>query len=899
MQSTPTLIYRLLNKDYPESFSAYSPDKTDFHDLVCSILPQGWVLSRGDIWFYCAPPSHSVPLQGWKIHVSATLGNCRRVLKTILSVLLKYQDVSFKFALDRAVLSLINSKTWPRGGSGKFITIYPSSRVRFLELLKELDAATTGFLGPYILSDQRYKLSRVVFYRYGGMRSHSVLEVTGERIPVLRRPDGQAEPDKRLAYPVLPSWEEPIAPAGDNSPADNDNPRLLHNRYAIETAVSFSSAGGVYIARDQKTGNKVVVKEARPLIQSGEDHDAVTLLKKEHRLLTVLADTGMAPQPIDLFQEWEHWFLVEEFLEGVSIGQHAAASSLLLRTRTTLAERNQWSERFSRIGSELVRVLGVLHSHGIVFGDLSTTNIIITPSGNELKIIDFEGAHQVGVDQPADIYTPGFLSEHRLKGGHARPEDDYYAAGAVLLACLLPINGLIHLNPNAHQKFLAAISSDLSVPQNVPKLIDKLMDTSHSSSEPVLSISEPLSVQTNSGYHQDTALGYEFVVEDIARHLNGVASYSRNDRLYPADPKVFSTNPLSLAYGAVGVAYALRKISGHVPSPAVDWIFQRQIDPAAYPPGLYVGMSGIAWSLLEMGFVDKAEGTFQSACDHPLLFKTADVFHGVAGWGMTALRFFEATANEFYLVQARRAGESLLASRQQSDRGFHWNSGERPVGLAHGSSGVALFLLYLYLATRDQRYLSAGLKALNFDLASGVLTRDGGLSWGRSADATSILYPFWRFGSAGIGIVVARYYSVLKLPRLRAILEKIYIDADRKFAVFPGQFCGLAGIGEFLLDLHDMTGEQRFLESARRIADGILLFRVEREGSAFPGETASRLCCDYGTGSAGIGLFLNRLLGRQGSDFLTDFLLPNWHWKGEQDEIPEADLEFAAITQEV
>jgi hypothetical protein len=52
-------------------------------------------------------------------------------------------------------------------------------------------------------------------------------------------------------------------------------------------------------------------------------------------------------------------------------------------------------------------------------------------------------------------------------------------------------------------------------------------------------------------------------------------------------------------------------------------------------------------------------------------------------------------------------------------------------------------------------------------------------------------------------------------------------------------------------------------------------FRVERQGIAFPGDMLSRLSCDYGSGSAGIVLFLNRLQGQRGSDFMLDCLFEN------------------------
>ncbi len=85
---------------------------------------------------------------------------------------------------------------------------------------------------------------------------------------------------------------------------------------------------------------------------------------------------------------------------------------------------------------------------------------------------------------------------------------------------------------------------------------------------------------------------------------------------------------------------------------------------------------------------------------------------------------------------------------------------------------------------------------------------------------------------------------------------------------------GLAGLGDFMLDMHELTGEAKYLESAVKVGEGIMQFRVERgQGVAFPGDMLSRLCCDYGTGSAGIGLFFNRLLHKHKSDFMLDCLL--------------------------
>ena len=150
---------------------------------------------------------------------------------------------------------------------------------------------------------------------------------------------------------------------------------------------------------------------------------------------------------------------------------------------------------------------------------------------------------------------------------------------------------------------------------------------------------------------------------------------------------------------------------------------------------------------------EPAEEIFRSTFQHPLVSQSPDLFHGMAGWAMAALRFFLVTGKEEYLEQAEGAGRELIASCRKSDRGYNWSSSdESPLGLAHGSSGVGLFLLYLHLITKNGNYLAAALQGLDFDLAAGARTKDGGLSWSENAESASPLYPYWRLGSAGIGI---------------------------------------------------------------------------------------------------------------------------------------------------
>ena len=572
MRTRHNPIYRLLNRDYHETFDLYTARQNDFHDMVSEQLPTGWEIKRNGIWFHCGNAKNVVPEQGWKIHISAARANAREVLGRVISVLFAAGDSNFKFALDLPTLFLLNGKNWPRGGSGKFITIYPANG-RFLELIEQLHLATREFRGPYILSDHCYKDSHSVFFRYGGMKLREVLDVRGERTPMLVGPDGTQVPDRRAAYPATPAWVEPILNMPEQSAGVEDSYSLREGRYQIEGVIDFSNAGGVYRAIDRHSGNNVIIKEARPGIETSDNNDAIALLKKEHRFLTLLADTGIAPQPVELFQEGTHWFLAQEYVKGLSLGAHSATRNVLLRTRPSQDDFQSWYGTFRQIALRLIESVRILHSRNIVFSDLSPNNVIVTEA-NELKLIDFEGAYQSGVDQPSAVYTPGFVSQHRLEGAVAGFEDDFYSLGAVLMAYLMPVNGLFHLKPEAKKDFISSIERDARLPQSAAQMVLALMERGETDLGTAANLSSAFPPEGAAAPEltPEPAQEYSKVLDGIIQHTFQIATFDRTDRLFPADPKLFATNPLSLAYGACGVAYAVKKVTDRVPQPITDWI---------------------------------------------------------------------------------------------------------------------------------------------------------------------------------------------------------------------------------------------------------------------------------------------------------------------------------------
>jgi hypothetical protein len=351
-------------------------------------------------------------------------------------------------------------------------------------------------------------------------------------------------------------------------------------------------------------------------------------------------------------------------------------------------------------------------------------------------------------------------------------------------------------------------------------------------------------------------------VSGIADRILATTDVKRSDRLWPADYMVFATNSMGFGYGAIGTAIFLKRALGELPPNVSEWLRAQQLSIEDYPPGINVGLSGIAYGFLQLGMLDEAVDAINLAAKSPLLFREATFFHGIAGYGWTSLEFAKRFSGQDYMDAAIRAGDFLAVSAETDRAGVFWNGqGTRGVslGAAFGNSGIALFLLQLYEATGDHAYRELAVRAIDFDLSHGRLS-DFDARWPSTTleDGTR---PYWLNGTAGVGACAIRFYEVTGESRFLQWARRAVNGCFNIFTVAPGQYEGMSGIGEFLIDMHRITGDSTFLRLAEDTVAAIMCFRIEREnGTAFAGRRLARMCSDFATGSAGIGLFLARWL---------------------------------------
>lgn len=868
------LLHLIVGGDFYEPLERYEPDHV-LTDEVRHSLPPGWRMVRTGIWVNVFPPRPNLPYQGWKIHVSATPMNAPRILRAVHSVCTSH-DTAYKVLCDVNMLMLVNSKLMHRGSSGKFITIYPEHADKCGVLLDRLYQLLQDEEGPYILSDRRYKDCKVLYYRYGTNAGLQRMALDGSWRPHFISPEGKEVPDDRQPRFVLPPWvSDPFQPP---QAPPKSTPTLRDGRYTITRALSFSNSGGVYLARDGLTGETVVVKEARPYTQTDRNgRDAISLLQKEWRILRKLAGSGVVPEARGAFWEWEHFYLVQSYVQGQTLHAYAAANGIVTLVQPSDAELDRAIDAVRIIWRELLKAMRTFHKSGVIIGDVSPYNIMVNPSTLDVTFIDLEGAVEIGVDDAATVATPGFALSDRFVRRHVTFEDDYYGLACILLWLLIPITPLLSHKPAAYREFMQYLQMEFGIPDPMATVVGSLMQTSsegRSLDILVSQLEEPLQRSSAQPMHIASTLDdIRAVLPGIAAYIRAVMTPHRRDRLFPCAAN--NPNPLNISYGALGVAIALKTLDGRLDTEVVRWIESHEISAHRYPPGLYLGLSGIAWALHALGYEERAAAVFAQAADHPLLFESSDVFLGLSGFGLTSLYFWTKTGNPIYMDHALRVGEYLLKARCENDRGCYWPGtlpDATPLGYALGPSGIALFLLYLYCATDESRFLETGRKALMFDISYLNPVKPG---LPTSTKNLTVVSPYWYAGSAGLATALLRYVAVTQDESLTGVLEQIVPDISRRWAISPGLFRGLAGMGNALLDYHDILGDPRGFSGAHRLADAILLYRVDKEaGTAFPGEFLHRLSTDFGTGSAGIGLFLHRLAtGGHNFNFLPDELL--------------------------
>lgn len=872
--------------------------------LVRSRLePEGgehWEIYFHDIWCYVHPALYQSREQGWKLHVSATRSSATVVLERSLAVLLRHR-CAFKFATTLDHVRLLNSTYYPRGGAGKFLTAYPDDDEHFRLLAEGLDRATAGLPGPRILSDRPYRPGSLVHYRYGGFAGNMALTNDGEYVAMLRSPDGGLIEDRRDAWFSIPAGVP--SPLADDpapaSPARKPQPRpvRLAERFLVRQAIRHANRGGVYRATDTQTDVDVVIKEARPHVESHVDGwEGRDALRHEAEVLDLLAPLGVAPGKIALFEQDGHVFLAEELIEGVGLRDWVVERS---HDRVGLS----W-ELATDVIRRLAGLLEAVHGTGLALRDLTPNNVLVAPDGG-LRIIDLELAAALG-SGGYHVGTLGYSAPERQVGAPVAVAVDLYSLGAIAFLLVTGVDPAfpedlppVRSSQQQLEGWLAVVAEHSESARPLTPLIVGLLHEAPERRwdlERVRAFLEgqeragtaarrvdavPTSDRSEADGPRLALRDQERLIEDGLGHLLVTMTPESRDRLWPSTTFGADTDPCNVQHGAAGVLAVLTQAADVYGDERMrdavrtvsEWIERQLPAEPRLLPGLYFGRSGTAWALYEAGRTlgdgGLAGRALELAKRVPIVWGNPDVTHGAAGAGLAQLHLWQATGDAELGRRLQRCADGLIASADRQATGAVWPvsasfdsafAGSARLGFAHGVAGIAWFLLATGLATdRDDcvELARAGAETL-----CAAAWRDGdSATWDEGPGNGAGRWVHWCHGSSGVGTFLIRLWRVTGESRYRELAEMAAVAVRRaRWEDSPAVCHGLSGNAEFLLDMAAILDEPRYRAWAEELAAAVFARCAYRDGRIVAcDESGIGVVADYGVGLAGVVAFLLRL----------------------------------------
>lgn len=312
---------------------------------------------------------------------------------------------------------------------------------------------------------------------------------------------------------------------------------------------------------------------------------------------------------------------------------------------------------------------------------------------------------------------------------------------------------------------------------------------------------------------------------------------------------------------------------------------------------LYRGMSGVAFSLTEVGRI-LADPGLEAEGRRLFLAVTAaapsrggagwgeayDVLSGWAGVGLALLYAHGHFTDEVFRDTAVELGDSLLmAAEPTGNDGLRWfRDSTREFDLpnfSHGTAGVGFFLARLASATGLARFDDAAAAAVRY--LDAIADTTGGrflVPYGVPNEGYATPYDVgWAHGPAGTALLHYERWTQTGDPAMearlhasaRTLLASGLPGPSADSAIWRGPFrldrrFGSAGSADFLLGLGQTSQDQTYLDAALQVVDAIVSAAMtDRTGMywslplyGFQAGEGEAVFTGYFYGVAGLGLTL-------------------------------------------
>jgi lantibiotic modifying enzyme len=384
-----------------------------------------------------------------------------------------------------------------------------------------------------------------------------------------------------------------------------------------------------------------------------------------------------------------------------------------------------------------------------------------------------------------------------------------------------------------------------------------------------------------------------------ARWLEKSAVRTPHGLAWPADPQDPKTVNTGLYAGTPGPVLFFLELYSSTGYPdflrlaraGADDLLAKLSDEKGF--GLYEGISGIGFALEETfkatndkryraGFLaslNKISEGGVKAGKGVEWSEVTDIISGSAGIGLFLLYAYRELRDKAWLDLAEQAGKHLIELGRPEGGGLKWAMDpEFPrlmPNFSHGTAGIAYFLAALCAETRKKEFLNAALAGARYLLSVAKTDGNACLIFHDEPDGKNLFYLGWCHGPVGTAQLFCRLYEITGDRDWMGWLQKSahgIMDSGIPEKETPGFWnndglcCGLAGVGDFFLNLYRMTKNLHYLNFCQRVTKKLMAKATVEDGRMkwIQAEHRTRpelLIAQTGLmqGASGIGLFLLHL----------------------------------------
>lgn len=830
--------------------------------LVRESIGGTWSIGGDDTWLVVIPEGHLWERQGWKLHISSRAAAFPDLVQVILPVLAA-EGCAFKLARSQQILARLNDGISAPATVGKAITIYPDQR-RVQALGLRLASLLSGRPGPRVLSDRQVARAAPVYYRFGPFAADWEAGPHGRLALTLSGPDGAtAEGAAELGYRQPPWAVDPFT--GVNGDAETPSEaEVIGGHFEITSGLQQAAGGNVYTAMDLRDGTAVIIKQARALV--GEDHrraDTRMRLRNERRVLQALDGIAGIPRFVDHFR-----YADDEFLVTVDCGPVSLAKDVPLHG-SYLPEDETGPRSLGLLAAKLAAIIDQVHSRGVIIRDLSPKNVVIGGSGPsivDMGIAAYDGLHLEGA-------TPGYATGRQHRCEPPVPADDYFALGMTILFAATGLDPVWAGDDLELPRFRALQTIRSRYGSSPPAIIATVVDLMDET-DPIAAQAFGRLVAGQPGPGPARLLPAPPVLTpqlaaDVAGGLLDDL-LAQAEQLLDSPPSERAAYDASVYDGSSGIGLEMLK---HTQTSRTAQLLAglagfsvRAARQAKLVPGLFAGSTGVSIFLHEAaatgipvpGSADFPQATPEAEED--------DLITGAAGVGLGQL-WLHRSGDPAHLASALHCAQHIIAGTGPSvpslDGGAPVAGMDPAAGRAHGLAGITEFLLTLASRTGDDLILEAAAERTR-QLAGRTQTL---LDQTRKLTAPPLAVS-WCRGLSGIAPVLMLASTVLQDPSL-AILGRDTADTCIAYLPqlsTPGRCCGIAGVGNLLIDLAVRTGDERYWHAAERAGVQVLLRSAGTASHLILPAHAGHSSAGWAAGLAGVLSFFRRLANRGGPD---------------------------------